>query len=717
MTQYQPIRKVLIANRGEIACRVIRTCRKLGIATVAVYSESDANALFVRMADESVFIGPSPSSESYLRGEKIIDACRVTGADAVHPGYGFLSENTDFAKACTEAGINFIGPQPESILAIGDKIASKNLLAAKEPSIPLIPGYNGAKQDIETLIQEAIRIEFPVLLKASAGGGGKGMRIVHEASALRDEIEMAKSEAMRSFGSDALLIEKYIATARHIEIQIMGDKHGHVYHCFERECSIQRRHQKVIEETPSPMMDEQLRREMTTAAIKIGKLLRYEGAGTVEFIVDDSTRQFYFLEMNTRLQVEHPVTEMVTGLDLVELQILVAQGFDLSQTELPNLKLNGSSIECRLYAEDPENDFLPCTGKIRRWKQCEAEHVRYDSGIDTGSEISIYYDPMISKISVWAPTRAQAIAKMSLAMRETVALGLTTNRKFLIQVLNHPRFQSGRLSTRFIDEEAIHKQASLTPPHPDEDRLAIVPLLWLWHLRDQARQEFKHVPSGWRYVKHKKQQDGFTSSEVADRLVELQYALQTRPNQWTPPGQRPADKKFEVLYRATSSSEPGKVLAPYQEKEWRTAQVGLGRVQVEQDELTGEMSGVLRCTIDGVTRDYNIANGSVEKNQTEVYVHTKDFGGKQILYVRRDKLKSAAASEEDTFSPYTAPMPCKILKVLVPSGQQVKKNQALLTMESMKTEVRLYARHDGLLTLHVGEGDLIEAGVTLCEIK
>ncbi|KAF9375923.1 hypothetical protein CPB97_011147, partial [Podila verticillata] len=289
MTHSQPIRKVLIANRGEIACRVIKTCRKLGISTVAVYSESDQNALFVRMADEAVFIGPSPSSESYLRGDKILEACRTTGADAVHPGYGFLSENTDFAKACTDAGINFIGPQPESILAIGDKIASKNLLAAKEPSIPLIPGYNGADQNIDNLIQQAIRIDFPVLLKASAGGGGKGMRIVHEAAALKDEIEMAKSEALRSFGSDNLLIEKYFGNARHIEIQIMGDKHGNVYHCFERECSIQRRHQKVIEETPSPMMDDALRAAMTAAAVKIGKLLRYEGAGTIEFIVDDAS--------------------------------------------------------------------------------------------------------------------------------------------------------------------------------------------------------------------------------------------------------------------------------------------------------------------------------------------------------------------------------------------------------------------------------------------
>ncbi|KAG0003756.1 hypothetical protein BGZ79_000081 [Entomortierella chlamydospora] len=705
MAQTQPIRKVLIANRGEIACRVIKTCRKLGIATVAVYSESDQNSLAVRMADESVFIGPSPSSESYLCGDKIIDACRVTGADAVHPGYGFLSENTDFAKACTDAGINFIGPQPESILAIGDKIASKNLLAAKEPSIPLIPGYNGADQTIDNLIKQAIQIDFPVLLKASAGGGGKGMRIVREASALKDEIEMAKSEALRSFGSDNLLIEKYFSNARHIEIQIMGDKHGNVYHCFERECSIQRRHQKVIEETPSPMMDDKLRHEMTSAAVKIGKLLRYEGAGTIEFIVDDATRKFYFLEMNTRLQVEHPVTELVTGLDLVELQILVAQGFDISKTQLPNLQLNGHSIECRLYAEDPENDFLPCTGKIRRWKQCTAENVRYDSGIETGSEISIFYDPMISKISVWAPTRDQAIQKMALAMRETVALGVTTNRKFLIQVLQHPRFLAGRLSTRFIDEEAIHKQNNI--PHPDEDRLAIVPMLWGWHLREQARTELRYVPSGWRYVKHKKQQDGYTG-EVAERMIELQYEHLTRPGGWVPPNEKLAEKKFEVLYRAVVADQaPG---------EWRTAKVGLGKVVVDEDDL-GERSGVLRCTIDGVTRDYNIANGSIEHNNTEIYVHTKDFGGKQILFVRKDKLKSAAAGEEDVFSPYTAPMPCKILKILIPSGSVVKKNQAILTMESMKTEVRLYARHDGTLKLNVGEGDMIEAGTTLCDIQ
>ncbi|KAF9403891.1 hypothetical protein BGZ94_004474 [Podila epigama] len=389
--------------------------------------------------------------------------------------------------------------------------------------------------------------------------------------------------------------------------------------------------------------------------------------------------------MNTRLQVEHPVTELVTGLDLVELQILVAQGFDLSQTQLPNLKLNGSSIECRLYAEDPENDFLPCTGKIRRWKQCTAEDVRYDSDLCLGTY--------------------QAIQKMSLALRETVALGVTTNRKFLLQVLQHPRFQAGRLSTRFIDQEAIHKQNLV--PHRDEDRLAIVPMLWGWHLREQARTELKYIPSGWRYVKHKMQQDGYYG-EVPHRLIEIQYEHVLKPGGWVPPSQKLAEKKFNVLYRA--------VVPDQEPEEWRRAEVGLGKVIVEEDDL-GERSGVLRCTIDGVTRDYNIANGSIEHSSTEIYVHTKDFGGKQILFLRRDRLKSAAEGEEDVFSPYTAPMPCKILKILTPNGSVVKKNQAILTMESMKTEVRLYARHDGVLSLNVGEGDTIEAGTTLCEVN
>jgi len=345
---------------------------------------------------------------------------------------------------------------------------------------------------------------------------------------------------------------------------------------------------------------------------------------------------------------------------------------------------------------------------------------------------------MISKISVWAPTRDQAIQKMALAMRETVALGLITNRKFLIQVLQHPRFLAGRLSTRFIDEEAIHKQNNA--PHPDEDRLAIVPMLWAWHLREQARTELRYIPSGWRYVKHKKQQDGYTG-EVSGRMIELQYEHLVKPGGWVPPNQKLAEKKFEVLYRAVvAGEEPGP---------WRTAKVGLGKVAVEEDDL-GERSGVLRCTIgkrtlfrwfrsaahikmlsprkpltlsllffllDGVTRDYNIANGSIELNNTEIYVHTKDFGGKQILFVRKDKLKSAAEGEDDVMSPYTAPMPCKILKILVPSGTAVKKNQAILTMESMKTEVRLYARHDGILTLNVGEGDILEAGTTLCDVQ
>ncbi|KAJ3277702.1 hypothetical protein HK104_003045, partial [Borealophlyctis nickersoniae] len=355
----KPINKILIASRGEIACRVINTCKRLGIQTVAVYSDADQNALHVKRADEAVQIGASPATESYLRADKIVSAALRTGCDAIHPGYGFLSENTEFARAVAEAGIIFIGPKPESILCIGDKSAAKQLLRAKAPSVSLIPGYSGDDQSTDTLIREAVKIGFPVLLKASAGGGGKGMRIVHEESKLHEEIQAARGESFRSFKDSKLLVERYIQHGRHIEVQIFGDQYGDVIHLFERECSVQRRHQKIIEETPSPLMDDALRAKMTGDAVTIGKLIRYEGAGTVEFIVDAQTKQYYFLEVNTRLQVEHPITEAVTGLDLVELQILVASGVRLQDTNAKNVTMRGHAIECRLCAEDPANDFMP----------------------------------------------------------------------------------------------------------------------------------------------------------------------------------------------------------------------------------------------------------------------------------------------------------------------------------------------------------------------
>ncbi|RIA99106.1 carbamoyl-phosphate synthase L chain, ATP binding domain-containing protein [Glomus cerebriforme] len=695
--QSKPIRKLLIANRGEIACRVINTCKQLGILTVAVFSDSDRDALFVKLADEAIHIGPSPSIDSYLRADKFIEAAKRVGADAIHPGYGFLSENAEFAKLTSNSGICFIGPLPETILAIGDKIRAKNLLAEHLPSVPLIPGYNGLDQSIEVLTREALEIGFPVLLKASAGGGGKGMRVVREKSKLREEIEHAKSESLRAFGSDELLIEKYFDSIRHVEIQLIGDNYGNVYHCFERDCSIQRRHQKVIEETPSPCLDSDLRKKMTMTAVQIGKFLKYKGAGTIEFIVDERDKKFYFLEMNTRLQVEHPITELVTGLDLVELQILVAQGYNLSQSKLPTLKLNGHAIECRLYSEDPNNNFLPSIGKIRYWKQIMLPNIRYDTGIETGSEISIYYDPLISKISVWSPTRSQSIQKMLFTLQNTIVLGLITNQSFLLSIMKNPSFMSGAYTTLFIEREFSffqQKELSLQKKDPlqKENELIIIPFLWLWYQRERQRTTLRHIPSGWRYLRNKNPIDGYYINE---RLVELEYEYHRNIDGSFIDNM---DHKFSVWIK--SGEEKKKVVILH------------GVITNESDE---NVYGSLRCSIEGIQRLYEIANGPKDAYPQEVYVHNQEWG-EQIKFIRKEKLKTAAETTEDDVSPYIAPMPCRILKLLVKSNTNVKKNDALLTMEAMKMEVRLYSRHNGIVKILVEEGDVVNAGTILVKI-
>ncbi|PKY40549.1 hypothetical protein RhiirA4_494494 [Rhizophagus irregularis] len=689
--QSEPIGKLLIANRGEIACRIVNTCKRLGISTVAVYSDSDRNALFVKLADEAIHLGPSPPVDSYLHGDKIIRAAKSVGADAIHPGYGFLSENAEFAKLTSNSGIRFIGPSPESILAIGDKIRAKNLLAEHLPSVPLIPGYNGLDQSIEVLVQEAIRIGFPVLLKASAGGGGKGMRVVHEESKLREELEHAKLESLKLFGSDELLIEKYFDSVRHVEIQIIGDNYGNVYHCFERDCSIQRRHQKVIEETPSPCLDPVLREEMTTTAIQIGKFLKYQGAGTIEFILDEREKKFYFLEMNTRLQVEHPITELVTGLDLVELQILVAQGYDLSLSKLPTLKLNGHAIECRLYSENPKNNFLPSKGKIRYWKQLTVPNIRYDTGIETGSEISIYYDPLISKISVWSPTRSQSIQKMIFTLKNTIVLGLITNQSFLLSIMKNLTFMSGAYNTLFIEREfpqlSLQKESLLQ----DENELTIVPFLWLWYQRERQRTTLRHIPSGWRYLKNKNPTDGYY---VNGNLIELEYEyLRKNDGSFI----NDMDHKFSVWV-----------------KSWpKRKDVILHDVIInESDE---NIYGSLRCSIEGIQRVYEIANGPKGTYPQEVYVHSQELG--EIKFIRKERLNTTAETSEDDVSPYISPMPCKILKLLVKPNTNVKKNDVLLIMEAMKMEVKLFARHDGTAKFLFKEGDVVDAGTILVKIN
>jgi 3-methylcrotonyl-CoA carboxylase alpha subunit len=439
------IKKILIANRGEIAVRVILTAKRLGIKTVAVYSEADKNSLYVGLADESFFIGSSEPHLSYLNQDAILNAISVTGADAVHPGYGFLSENADFADKLQHLGIIFLGPKPDSIRAMGDKIGSRLLVS--QFSVPVVPGYEGEDQSMERFKLEALKIGFPIMAKASAGGGGKGMRRIESMDTLEECILSAKREAISSFGDDRILLEKYITNPRHVEFQIFGDSYGNVIHLHERDCSLQRRHQKVVEESPAPHFPSELKQKMSSAAVQAAKAVSYMGAGTVEFILGESG-EFYFLEMNTRLQVEHPITEMTTGLDLVELQIRVAEGGHLP--EIPPQV--GHAIEVRVYAEDPSNHFLPSIGKIHAISFPEGEGIRIDRGVQSGSEITIYYDPMIAKIIVWAETREKAIEKMIYALDETIVFGPISNISFLKALVDSDGFRKGQVSTHFIAE-------------------------------------------------------------------------------------------------------------------------------------------------------------------------------------------------------------------------------------------------------------------------
>ena len=443
----RPFSKILIVNRGEIAIRVIRACKELGIRTVAVYSEADADALHVRHADEAVLIGPPAPRESYLNVEKLLKAAKETGAEAVHPGYGFLSENADFADAVRAAGLVFIGPSADAIRIMGDKAEAK--IRMKAAGVPTVPGAEG----IVTLAEfeaAADEIGYPVLVKAAAGGGGKGMRVVWKKDELPDGIESARREALNAFGDDTLLVEKYLPSARHIEFQVFGDTHGHVTHLYERECSVQRRHQKIIEETPSPLLDDALRAKMGAAAEAVAKAVNYSNAGTVEFIVDPETREFYFLEMNTRLQVEHPITELLLGIDLVQWQIRVAAG-EAFPYKADDFCPHGHAIEARLYAEDPANNFLPSTGVVFKFNEPKGPGVRVDSGIATGSEVSHFYDPMLAKVIVHAEDRDTAIQRLQNALRNTIVHGVITNIDLLQAVLAHADFTAGTVTTRWTE--------------------------------------------------------------------------------------------------------------------------------------------------------------------------------------------------------------------------------------------------------------------------
>ncbi|MES2827796.1 MAG: acetyl-CoA carboxylase biotin carboxylase subunit [Bacteroidota bacterium] len=486
--------KILIANRGEIALRIMRSAREMGIKTVAVYSEADREALHVRYADEAICIGPAPSSQSYLLGHKIIEACKSTGAEAIHPGYGFLSENADFARLVKESGLTLIGPTPEAMEIMGNKLSAK--AAALRYNIPMVPGTEEAITDVPEAKRRAAEVGFPILIKAAAGGGGKGMRIVNATEDFEEQMELAVSEAKSAFGDGAVFIERFVTSPRHIEIQVLGDTHGNIVHLFERECSIQRRHQKVVEEAPSSVLTPQMRSQMGACAVDVARAVNYVGAGTVEFILDENL-DFYFLEMNTRLQVEHPVTELITGLDLVKEQIKVARGEQLSFTQ-EDLKINGHAIELRVYAEDPDNNFLPDIGTLQTYVTPKGNGVRVDDGFEEGMEIPIYYDPMIAKLIVYGADRHEAIQRMIRAIDEYDITGIKTTLGFGKFVMEHEAFASGNFDTHFV--EKFFNARSLENHDADEAFIAAVAGVLSFKAQKAANQAITSVTkeSNWR---------------------------------------------------------------------------------------------------------------------------------------------------------------------------------------------------------------------------
>ena len=649
------IQKILVANRGEIARRIMRTCRKMGIATVAVFSDADADMPFVVEADEAVRLGPAPSVESYLRIDKILDAAALTKSDAIHPGYGFLAENAEFAESCRKARVIFIGPTPAAIRSMGSKQQAKALVA--QAGVPVIPGYDGSNQDPKVLGQEAIKIGFPVLLKASAGGGGKGMKLVRKKGDLADAIASAAREAKSSFGDGTLLVEKYIEDPRHVEIQILGDSQGNLIHLNERECSIQRRHQKIIEETPSPALDSALRNHMGEAAVLTGKAIGYQNAGTVEFILAPD-RSFYFLEVNTRLQVEHPVTECVTGLDLVEEQILIAQGETL-RTSQEAVGFDGAAIEVRLYAEDPAADFLPQTGVVVDWNLPPAEGLRVDSGVEAGSEVSIYYDPMLAKIITFGESRPLALQRMRRALRSLSVQGVTTNRDFLLRVLDHPAFIAGAIDTHFIDrhlQDALGEGAAGV----DEERAAIAAALAEQQQRHRRRVLVPSIPSGWRNNYHTPQSVHYS---VGDREIRVDYHHlgKDRFTVWTGKDQR----EVRVV-----SWDPPRLTLDEESHRWHA-----------------------RISFDG----------------DRTYVHNSDFN---VALTRKprfpDKTQAIPAGG------CVAPMPGRVVELRVGEGDSVHAGQVLLIMEAMKMEHSVAAPQDGTVALvSVAEGDQVEADALL----
>lgn len=659
--------KILIANRGEIACRVARTARRLGVRTVAVYSEADARALHVEACDEAYLIGPAAARDSYLRADRILEVAQRSGAQAVHPGYGFLSENEDFARGCAGAGLVFIGPPPEAIHAMGSKSNAKALMA--NAGVPLVPGYHGDSQDLTLLESEAERIGYPVLIKASAGGGGKGMRIVREPGELAAAIASAKREAASSFGDDRLLIEKYLIRPRHVELQVFADTHGNCVHLFERDCSVQRRHQKVLEEAPAPGMSTQRRRQMGSAAVAAARAVDYVGAGTVEFILD-ADGEFYFMEMNTRLQVEHPVTEMITGLDLVEWQLRVAGGEPLPLAQ-EQLAIHGHAIEARVYAEDPSRGFLPAIGVLEHLAEpAPSAHVRVDTGVREGDEIGVHYDPMIAKLICWDTDRDAALRRLRQALAEYQVAGLVTNLQFLASVVSHRAFALAHRDPGLLDTGLIERhQAELLPaPEPvSDDILAIAAFDECLRLEHAATERARtsadpgspwHRAGGWRL-----NEDNHHAIDFADRDRRVTVIAHFRPEGYDfdlPGGRRRVHGMLGEEGELVVDMEGARLLA---------------RVVRRGDELTVFSAG----------RSHRLELAGAEHTQEA------EEGGSLV-----------------------SPMPGSVIDVLVKAGDTVSKGTPLMLIEAMKMEHTIAAPADGVVKeVFFAKGDQVREGVEL----
>ncbi|WP_435634153.1 geranyl-CoA carboxylase subunit apha [Pseudomonas solani] len=653
--------KILIANRGEIACRVMRTAQQLGYRTVAVYSEADSEARHVQLADEAVCIGPAQVAQSYLSIEAIIAAARRTGADAVHPGYGFLSENAEFARACEAAGIVFIGPTVEAIHLMGSKRLSK--IAMLDAQVPCIPGYEGAEQDDATLAREAERIGYPLMIKASAGGGGRGMRLVHEAAELAAQIRTARSEAQNAFGSGELIIERAVIRPRHVEIQVFGDQHGNIVYLGERDCSVQRRHQKVVEEAPCPVMTPELRRAMGEAAVKAARTVNYVGAGTVEFLLDASG-DFYFLEMNTRLQVEHPVTELITGQDLVAWQIRVAEGqpLPLAQDEI---RLDGHAMEVRLYAEDPASNFLPQTGEVLRWEPSELPGIRIDHGLVEGQPVTPFYDPMLAKVIAWGATRDEARRKLVRAVEDCVLLGVNGNQRFLANLLAHPEFAAGHATTAFIGEH-FSDDPSLRAHAPSATELATAAAL-LYQASAESRAHQAGL-AGWR-----------SAGSAPWRFV-LRH------------GEQKLAVELSVL-------EAG--VRPRLQARVGDSDVAIALLRADGRWATLELDGVRRRVA------YHHSAG-------RLWLYGQ-HGNLELLDVTHEPAGGLNAASSGTVK---APMDGAIVDVLVGEGERVAKGQLLVVLEAMKMEHPLKAGIDGVIRrVQVTAGDQVKNRQVLVEVE